>query len=353
MAPSQPITLHIHPPFEYLYALFALGTKEHYYTMIRECDLEPSRQIVTALDEMGAGLSLYLDRELEYFFDLSGLGYILYKYILSHPELTEVTSLLDVLQRSDATVMAFHIVSSVGKNKLPKSHTKLWDTLQHSTAEMLQLVDGVEFQDPVRRERVIESLRNPEETKQRFCWLLTEVYTRCYAPLESRIMQWISGEQGKYQSMLDENPSAFMEQYMNLEASRQSDLHIHLSFFKYISWHHYSLYTKGESPDWFILGVYSDQLFRKDIFADKYSSFFKALSDPNRIEILKLLSQRPWFGQELAEQLQITPATVSYHMSFLQKIGAVTFQRADNRSYYSLNGAKLIKPLEEFSHYFQ
>jgi len=94
-------------------------------------------------------------------------------------------------------------------------------------------------------------------------------------------------------------------------------------------------------------------LFNDELSTEKFAKFFKVLSDPNRIEILKLLSQRSWFGQELAEQLNITPATISYHMSFLQKIGAVTFNRADNRSYYTLNNSKLIKHFEEISIFFR
>lgn len=44
------------------------------------------------------------------------------------------------------------------------------------------------------------------------------------------------------------------------------------------------------------------------------SLLFKALSDPARLRILGLLAERPLVGHELAQQLSLTPPTISHHM---------------------------------------
>jgi hypothetical protein len=44
------------------------------------------------------------------------------------------------------------------------------------------------------------------------------------------------------------------------------------------------------------------------------SLLFKALSDPARLRILGLLAERPRAGHELADQLALTPPTISHHM---------------------------------------
>jgi hypothetical protein len=44
------------------------------------------------------------------------------------------------------------------------------------------------------------------------------------------------------------------------------------------------------------------------------SLLFKALSDPARLRILGLLADRPRAGHELADQLALTPPTISHHM---------------------------------------
>ncbi|MPQ44750.1 winged helix-turn-helix domain-containing protein, partial [Clostridium tarantellae] len=43
----------------------------------------------------------------------------------------------------------------------------------------------------------------------------------------------------------------------------------------------------------------------------------KCLSDKSKFEILKLLKNKPLYGQEIAHKLSLTPATVSYHMNNL------------------------------------
>lgn len=48
---------------------------------------------------------------------------------------------------------------------------------------------------------------------------------------------------------------------------------------------------------------------------------FKALADPSRLKMLGLLALRPRYGEELAEILELTPATVSHHLSKMREGG--------------------------------
>ena len=49
----------------------------------------------------------------------------------------------------------------------------------------------------------------------------------------------------------------------------------------------------------------------------------RALADPTRIRILGLLAERPMYGQELAQVLDVKPPTVSHHMEPLVNAGLV------------------------------
>lgn len=64
---------------------------------------------------------------------------------------------------------------------------------------------------------------------------------------------------------------------------------------------------------------------------------FKNLSDKTRFEIIRLLLSKDYFGQELAEELKITSATVSYHMNFLMTAKLVHVERKEHKAYYTLN----------------
>lgn len=62
-------------------------------------------------------------------------------------------------------------------------------------------------------------------------------------------------------------------------------------------------------------------------------SFFKALSDANRLKIIGLLAQKEASVEELAAMLEISASTVSHHLSILGQIGLVS-ARADG--YYNV-----------------
>src|SRR5579863_9696938 len=63
----------------------------------------------------------------------------------------------------------------------------------------------------------------------------------------------------------------------------------------------------------------------------------RALSDLTRIRILGLLGERPMYGQELAQALDVTPPTISHHIGALMMAGLVKMRREDNYRYYELD----------------
>ena len=66
----------------------------------------------------------------------------------------------------------------------------------------------------------------------------------------------------------------------------------------------------------------------------------KALSDPNRLRIIQLLTGGEQCGCDLLEQLRITQPTLSHHMKMLEKGGLVLSRRKGKWSHYSLNRDK-------------
>ena len=63
----------------------------------------------------------------------------------------------------------------------------------------------------------------------------------------------------------------------------------------------------------------------------------KALSDPNRLRIIQLLTYGEQCGCELLEQMQITQSTLSHHMKTLENSGLVSSVRKGKWNHYSLN----------------
>ena len=62
----------------------------------------------------------------------------------------------------------------------------------------------------------------------------------------------------------------------------------------------------------------------------------KALSDPTRVSILRLLSEEAMDSNELAYELGLHQTSVTYHLSFLDKAGLVCYERDGRRFRYSV-----------------
>ena len=66
-------------------------------------------------------------------------------------------------------------------------------------------------------------------------------------------------------------------------------------------------------------------------------SAFKALSDPTRREILKLLRNGPRTSGEIAEKFPSAWATISRHLAVLRESGLILSERNGQQIVYELN----------------
>ena len=66
-------------------------------------------------------------------------------------------------------------------------------------------------------------------------------------------------------------------------------------------------------------------------------SFFQALSNPYRREIIKLLKWKNMNAGEIAEHFQIAQPSISRHLDVLKKAEIVTVERRGTQLIYSLN----------------
>ena len=64
---------------------------------------------------------------------------------------------------------------------------------------------------------------------------------------------------------------------------------------------------------------------------------FKALSDPTRREILRMLSHGERTAGELAEPFDMTKPSMSHHFSVLKEADLIRSRREGQQIYYALN----------------
>lgn len=67
------------------------------------------------------------------------------------------------------------------------------------------------------------------------------------------------------------------------------------------------------------------------------NNLFKALNDPTRREILKLLQKRDMTAGEIADSFRISKPSISHHLDLLKQANLVTAEKDGQFIYYSLN----------------
>lgn len=68
-----------------------------------------------------------------------------------------------------------------------------------------------------------------------------------------------------------------------------------------------------------------------------YNNLFKALSDPTRREILKMLKEGDMTAGDIAERFNISKPSISHHLNILKQAMLVQDERKGQFIYYSLN----------------
>lgn len=78
----------------------------------------------------------------------------------------------------------------------------------------------------------------------------------------------------------------------------------------------------------------------------------KALSDSSKFEILQSLLISPKYNLEIAEELKLSPPTVSHHMSVLLENGLVDVEKREGKVYYTLSKERLREITGELEELF-
>lgn len=80
---------------------------------------------------------------------------------------------------------------------------------------------------------------------------------------------------------------------------------------------------------------------------------FKALADPTRREILRMLRERDMTAGEIADQFQISKPSISHHLSALRHANLVIDEKKGQHIVYSLNTTVLQDVMDWFFAMFE
>lgn len=339
------INFIVHPPFEFAYAMIDIVHEKALFSLAKEFNYTPDLETVEMIHAIRGKLSKFLLRELAYFFGFD-VKYSLFTYIMHFPTLSTVTELIQTIRTMPSEEFIHLLIVYVLYENLPPADLKSmpWN----NPVALGEAIEGLPWQSAETKEKLLECLENPEETQQRYVLLLNQFYEKAYKEFEERIIAQSTPYKDKYQHLFQENPARFFRDYLNIDPKTISNqtVNIHISLLEFVgSW--YVDPANETLPDWVFLGAYTEQIVGLEAVKERLQKFFKIMSDGKRMDIVELLAGRPWFVNELAEELNLTPATISHHLGTLLALGIATCERDEHRVYYSLDKSKMRKIFEE------
>jgi DNA-binding transcriptional ArsR family regulator len=83
------------------------------------------------------------------------------------------------------------------------------------------------------------------------------------------------------------------------------------------------------------------------------SQTFAALADPNRQKIIRCLKKTELPVSEIAQNLDISLATLSHHLDILRRADLVTSRREGRQIFYQLNLSVLDELLEAMARFLK
>ncbi|MFO7637538.1 MAG: metalloregulator ArsR/SmtB family transcription factor [Clostridia bacterium] len=298
-----------------------------------------SDRILEILSEIEGKLSRYFKQELKLFFnDQLSFYSVLWRLIL-RKELKSFQEIMNALAADDPAdirrcmledCIIKECFSGNGENK------DMVDEVFNNKEKFYEVMNQNTTLSQEDKEKIFEIYEYPEDNKERFIRLL-ERYHEIYQAYDQELFTVTSAIMEKSRKLCAKNPDKFLTEFLKLKGSfvcKTARTRLIPSYFAEIL-----IYIPLANDEHCIL-VYGTDIEKKRSLEKKTEErrqFFKIFSEEKRAELIKKLSKHTYYGNEIAQELNLTSATASYHLSMLQGIGIVELQKEGNRIYYSLN----------------
>lgn len=311
------------------FGLFSVYLDNYVQKEESEYPIPMDPQIESWVRDIDASISRFLKNDLELLFSKNKVNSWLIFHIIQKNSLTSTEKLLDYIKGLSPEEFRGLYLKIIKLQDVP-----LEKITQKAIKESLERTF---FSDARGEEKnVYHLLKNPEEWKTRIVDAYESFYRDFFLPRLPEVETILHSRLAEAQKKLDEDPDKYLEalsvgHYKTMLHSAR-DLQLYAS---YCLDRGFTISIK-EKIFWFGLRreLLLDEMDRKT----KTDLLFRTLSDPKRLEILRLISVKTWYSNELAKHFGITSATMSYHINKLISAGLLTFELGEhNKIYYQVN----------------
>lgn len=251
--------------------------------------------------------------------------------------------ILDMEQRYKRPLTNENVDELVGSymlNRISKVEGLEKESKINSLSDLVQVLEGVEIPDGEKMFYISIYQNRYELVKE------IETFTEEVAPILQRNFYLIQDQYNK--SIMEfkklEGLESLLERMVTMKLNMEADKKIIFTVFPFggINMRHHKenlLVTIG-------IYIYYFKKWKeeKGFKGAELVSSLKALGDPTRLGIINRISVRPMYIQELADELDLTPATISHHINILlnsQIVNIIVESDTAKKIYYEVNKDKL------------
>ena len=334
---NDPIKFIVSPALEFSAAMLIMSNAGKNMALAEETGVAPDEKLFE-LGRYAAGkCSSFLQKEMHFFMDqdkwslphISPINSLPFRFALENPAVDSVPDLTRCVEAAEEG----QLLAILGRETFGGKSDITADAF-------LKKAHSLPPEEAVLKQKLLECLENPAETLQRLAFVMKQFYESAYRSFEDGILSETSLYRDKYEELFKKDPFQFVGDYFNADIRRgKKQLRVFVSFFMQAG----ILAFPGTAglPDCFIMGIHSEKRFGSQFIRAKLLTFYKLLSDEKRFELFELLSERPRYVNELAEQLGLAAPTVSHHLNYFIRSGLVKSSREHHRQYYALDGKKV------------
>lgn len=208
---------------------------------------------------------------------------------------------------------------------------------------MKEFILSTEIIEENLKEQITELFEAPEETKMRIQYILKQFYSKGYKPFEQQIVEKSMNAKHQYINLLEENPKLFLEvnfKKASLNGSTSFKYDRYDVYVSYMQQFGYTIFANNqlENPNGTIsIGAKNIDLFKTRNISVNFEKFLKIIADRTRFKIITYVSKDSWYVHALAKELDLSPATIHYHLETLHSLDIVSSIKDGNKVMYTLN----------------
>ncbi|MGI8688091.1 MAG: ArsR/SmtB family transcription factor [Thermomicrobiales bacterium] len=290
------------------------------------------------------------------------MGVLAFDTMWALPDARDPDALIAALRALPDTAVVAHALACGGtfRADAPR-HPGVLRSLMDDPAWAMEYVQRFLSPAPSDLTRIVDILTRPARTRQQIADLLSGLFEELLAPLLPELSAAGRAAEARMRAVFAADPLGFTVAHLpdaGLNARDMPRLLFWPSAFLGDGW---ATMTPAHAPDatgdhalhaiayGADMPLSSARSTRAESGAivpeiappETYQDVYRLLADPARWTLIQLLVAAPRYGQELAELLGLSIATVSHHLNGLKKLDLVDIRRDEHRLYYHLRTDRL------------